>query len=522
MDPDAPFGSVDATKINEGGSESSEVSPEFTIDEAIESIGFGLFQVRLTVFSALVWLSDAMEMMMLAVLGPAVQCLWSLPTYQVAMITTVVFIGMGLGSAPWGVACDKYGRKRTLRITTFFIVFFGLATAVAPSYYWLLAIRFCVGFFIASAPHAVTYYSEFLPIKSRALCISMLQFAFASGSCIEALLAFLVMDSLGWRYLVGLSVIPVLTVLFYFPFVPPSPRFLMVKGRVAEAYKVLESAARQNCRKLPPGKLVLAVEAKADSEDDQAPMLEPQVASDTDSTTSPPPEGKETKPEKAGNLLEVFSRKYVATSVMLMVIWFGCGFSYYGAVLFTTELFIYDNHCGTGNATSVDLTCRELTKSDYLQFLITSAAEFPGILATIILSDLIGRKLTLTVEFLLPAVFYCLLTLCTGAHDQIVKTAFLFGIRACVTGAFQSAYLYTPEAYPTRIRASIISLCSMMARVGALVAPFVATVLLQANFYATIGVYAGVAVVAAIFSFLLPFETRGSKLGEEGKRRFLC
>ena len=86
----------------------TEENPQFTIDEAIEKIGFGFFQIRLSIFSALVWIADAMEMMMLAVLGPAVQCLWSLTSFQVALVTTVVFIGMGLGSAPWGIMCDRW------------------------------------------------------------------------------------------------------------------------------------------------------------------------------------------------------------------------------------------------------------------------------------------------------------------------------------------------------------------------------------------------------------------------------
>ena len=85
----------------------SEKISEFTVDEAIEAIGFGVFQLRLTLFAALVWVADAMEMMMLAVLAPAVQCLWSLSSYQEAMITTVVFVGMMLGSSPYGFICDR-------------------------------------------------------------------------------------------------------------------------------------------------------------------------------------------------------------------------------------------------------------------------------------------------------------------------------------------------------------------------------------------------------------------------------
>ena len=80
---------------------------KFTIDEAVEKIGFGCFQVRLIIFSALVLVADAMEIMLLAILGPAVQCLWSLSASEEAMIATVVFIGMMLGSPVWGFFCDR-------------------------------------------------------------------------------------------------------------------------------------------------------------------------------------------------------------------------------------------------------------------------------------------------------------------------------------------------------------------------------------------------------------------------------
>ena len=413
----------------------------------------------------------------------------------------------------------RYGRRRSLWLSSFFVVYFGLMTSLVPSYGWLLAVRFWVGFCIGGAPQAVTYYSEFLPIRYRSICIVMLEFAWAIGSCFEALLAFLVMDSLGWRYLVAFSALPVLLVLFYFPFVPVSPRYLLASNEVDKAYKVLEAAARQNCRQLPPGQLVLVKRSHATGE--EAPILDTEGEEEEDSTATP---GSPVHPkrQRKGNLLELFSPKYLLTTLVLLMVWFGAGFGYYGAVLVTTELFVYDNHCGTSNVTESIFTCRVLRRADYLGFLITSVAEFPGLIATLILSDTIGRKLTMTSEFLLSGIFFLLLLICTGTNDRIVKTVFLFGIRGSITGAFQAAYVYTPEAYPTRIRALALSLCSMMARMGAILTPFIATVLLQTNFYATVLMYAGVAFASAVFSFLLRYETKGANLGEEGKRRFLC
>ena len=55
--------------------------------------------------------SDAVEMMVLSILSPALQCDWGLETWQLGLITSVVFIGMMFGSSFWGHISDKYGRK---------------------------------------------------------------------------------------------------------------------------------------------------------------------------------------------------------------------------------------------------------------------------------------------------------------------------------------------------------------------------------------------------------------------------
>lgn len=83
----------------------------FTVAQAVNALGFGWFQVKLSLFVGLCWMSDSMEMTILSVLGPALHCDWGISRYQQAMVTTVVFLGMMLSSTFWGSLSDKYGRK---------------------------------------------------------------------------------------------------------------------------------------------------------------------------------------------------------------------------------------------------------------------------------------------------------------------------------------------------------------------------------------------------------------------------
>ena len=59
---------------------------------------------------------------------------------------------------------------------------------------------------------------------------------------------------------------------------------------------------------------------------------------------------------------------------------------------------------------------------------------------------------------------------------RTVITFFLFLIRAFVTGVFQAVYVYTPEVYPTSVRAFALGFHTAAARVGAIVTPYMAQV----------------------------------------------
>uniref|UniRef100_A0A1I7YXW7 MFS domain-containing protein n=1 Tax=Steinernema glaseri TaxID=37863 RepID=A0A1I7YXW7_9BILA len=123
--------------------EAPESEQTFTVDDCVEYLGFGRFQLKLSILTGIAWMADAMEMMILSIISPALNCEWEITPFQAsllkkakyftplknhtvelqAMITTVVFSGMMLSSTVWGKICDVFGRR------TVSDPFFGLLTS---------------------------------------------------------------------------------------------------------------------------------------------------------------------------------------------------------------------------------------------------------------------------------------------------------------------------------------------------------------------------------------------------------
>lgn len=87
------------------------IEETYTVTQAVNALGFGWFQVKLSLCVGLCWMADSMEITILSVLGPALHCDWGITRYQQALTTTIVFLGMMLSSTFWGQLSDRYGRK---------------------------------------------------------------------------------------------------------------------------------------------------------------------------------------------------------------------------------------------------------------------------------------------------------------------------------------------------------------------------------------------------------------------------
>ncbi|KAI4355938.1 hypothetical protein L6164_004661 [Bauhinia variegata] len=474
----------------------------YTIDDALMALGFGNFQILVLAYAGLGWVSEAMEMMLLSFVGPAVQSAWSLSPRQESLITSAVFAGMLIGAYSWGIVSDKHGRRKGFLITATVTSTAGFLSAFAPNYILLITLRCLVGIGLGGGPVLSSWFLEFVPAPNRGTWMVVFSAFWTLGTIFEASLAWFVMPKLGWRWLLALSSLPSSFLLLFFKMTPESPRYLCLKGRTTEAVNVLEKIARVNGTKLPLGILV---------SDNQIELHNIGNPSEATNLLSPrkdegePPKEMNTNLEGISSLSMLLSPKLARSTLLLWVVFFGNAFSYYGLVLLTTELNNRHSECRPSK-----FQAEKSQDVSYRDVFIASFAELPGLLLSAAAVDKLGRKFSMSAMFfmccifLLPLVFHL---------PQGLTTGLLFGARICITATFTIVYIYAPEIYPTSVRTTGVGIASSVGRIGGMVCPLVAVNLVH-GCHQTVAVllFEIVALLSGICVMFFPVETMGQDL----------
>ncbi|GFS36498.1 major facilitator superfamily protein [Actinidia rufa] len=470
----------------------------YTLDEAISTIGFGKCQGLVLAYAGLGWIAESMEIMLLSFVGPAVKSEWGLSSNEESMITTVVFAGMLIGAYSWGLISDTYGRTKSLLGVAIVTTIASILSAVSPDYVWLLSLRWMVGFGLGGGHVYSSWFLEFVPTPNRGTWMVIFSTFWSVGTVFEAALAWIVMPSLGWRWLLALSSLPCFALLLLYGFIPETPRYLCMKGRTSEAHTVLEKIASLNRTKLPPGILVSDRITDMNEEFSQS--------EDTNFLTSRIKITKDSKTSSPSSSLVLFSSKLIRTTFLLWFVYFGNTFAYYGIVLLTSELSSGQSKCTSITSLSENIQDASL----YINVFVTSLAEFPGLLLSAIIVDKAGRKFSMAIMLLLC--FILLLPL-VSHQQEILTTSLLFGARMFSSATFTVACIYAPEVYPTPVRSTGVGIATAIGRIGGMICPLVSVGLVSScHQTAAVMLFEFVVAIVGLCVLFFPFETKGREL----------
>ena len=179
---------------------------------------------------------------------------YGLNVWQQGMVVSAPSLAAILASLTVAPLSDVVGRKRMLITVAILYLVSGVASALAPGYLTLVLARALGGLAFGSLMITPIYVAEIAPARLRGVLVSIgqmnivvgLSAAYFSNYLLVALsgrsdpwIARLGIDAHTWRWMLGMEIIPAAVWVALLFLVPESPRWLIVKGRLEEARRIL-------------------------------------------------------------------------------------------------------------------------------------------------------------------------------------------------------------------------------------------------------------------------------------------
>nr|WP_273033233.1 MFS transporter [Pseudaminobacter soli] len=165
--------------------------PPITVEDGIRAAGVGRFQRRLFIIFGLVWAADAMQVLAIGFTAPSIAASFGVSIPQALQTGTVFFVGMLIGAFVFGRFADRIGRRPVLLSAVLVDATFGIASAFASDFQWLLVLRLLTGLGVGGTlPVDYAMMAEFLPADRRGRWLVWLESFWAPGTVALALLAF--------------------------------------------------------------------------------------------------------------------------------------------------------------------------------------------------------------------------------------------------------------------------------------------------------------------------------------------
>lgn len=396
-----------------------------------------------------------------------------LSTQGTEVATSSLLFGCAAGAAFAGWLTDRLGRKRILIASALLFAASSVGAAVPRTLGEFVAARFVGGLAIGVASVlAPLYIAEMAPKAIRGRLVALNQLAIVTG----ILLAYFVNWALShggttsWRWMFASAAVPSVAFFVALLFVPESPRFLVEKGREAEALAVLTRVGGDG-----PARAELA-------------EIRAAIA------------------EETGTLAELFTtrlRKPLGIACFLAVFQQITGINtviYYGSLIFKDQVGGQSDSAAIGANVIVGLTNLVMT------------------IVALWVIDRLGRRRLMAISSLgmaLALLALGFLFRITPPPAFAILAVILVYVGSFSVGLGPGVWVVIAELFPTRIRGRAMSIATLMLWLACILVAFTYLSLVEAIGSAgAFWVYSAMSVVNLLFILRLMPETKGRSLEE--------
>lgn len=346
-------------------------------------------------------------------------------SYLVSLTQTFTMLGILIGNMLFGSLSDKLGRKLPLVLAVTLQGFAGLGAAFSPWFPLFLVMKFLSA--IATGGTMITsfvFVMEIIGTEWRTVLGILYQIPFNCGHLLMPLFSYYVRD---WRYFQIIISAPSLFLISYYWLLPESPRWQLAVGKEKLAITTLTKAAKWN--KLPTEDIKQNVNLYIEQKHVNKNEIH------------------------KGNILDLVRTPVMRRYTLAVGFnWFVCGFCFYGVSQFIGQL--------GGNI--------------FINVAISAIIQLPSTIFACYATKAWGRKKTLLVANIISGLAIFIMGFVPTDPSWIKTTLSSIGMFGLAL-AFPTVYIYSGELFPTIVRNIGVGTSSMCARIGSMIAPFVAT-----------------------------------------------
>jgi len=161
------------------------------------------------------WTLDAFDFTVFMLIMVPIATEFRVPLTAVAVVLTITLWMRLVGAVASGWLADRIGRKTPLMISIFWYSVCNFIAGFAPAFWFLFLFRALLGIGMgAEWPAGAALAMETWPARSRGFMSGILQGSWGLGFLLSSAIYGLFYDSLGWRGMLWIGILPALAVVF--------------------------------------------------------------------------------------------------------------------------------------------------------------------------------------------------------------------------------------------------------------------------------------------------------------------
>ena len=402
--------------------------------QRLDRLRWSRFHTGMTLALGIGWLFDSFEVNLTGGLLGTIKTQFHLSTWQASLITPLWLAGIMLGAVFFGYMADRFGRKKLFVLTLSIYSLFTILSALSPGFTAFMIFRFLTAVGVGAEYSAINgAIGELLPVKNRGRAAAIVMNFWPVGAILAALVSLLFLNlipqqAIAWRVGFACGAVGGLFVAYFRRVLPESPRWLLSRGRTADAADTVERIERSAGQAIP--------NASTSFSSDQAQTV-PTVATGSFSAS----------------VYELLSR-YPGRLLLGCTLDLSEAFGYYGLFTFLALVVLPQVH----------ISDRQMPWF----YLFGNVGALAGGLLMATLFDHLGRKATVPLFYSLAALTSVLMAPAAASHSPMIVLLAFMAANFCATGAWTSAYPTFSEIFPTHLRSTGIGISVSVGRIGAI------------------------------------------------------